>query len=205
MARPMPVAPPVTTARLSTRSAASFAVLDGTYPFSPTSRADKIERTKTKTNFATPRLFDFVYFSPIIRRMTTRSFSPFQTARAGEKTDPGRLPAQVRQARLVEAVHERGFIGVAAVAAELGVSEMTIRRDLAELERDGQLIRTHGGALALEGVGDHAIDREEPAFEARLRRNQDAKARIATAAAMLIDAAQTVALDVGTTTFLLAQ
>jgi DeoR family glycerol-3-phosphate regulon repressor len=105
----------------------------------------------------------------------------------------------------MQAVRERGFIGVAAVALEFGVSEMTIRRDLAELERDGQLVRTHGGALAPEGIGDNAIDREEPAFEARLRKNQDAKTRIAAAAATLIDGAQTVALDVGTTTFLLAQ
>lgn len=137
--------------------------------------------------------------------MSTLGSSPQQPSRSSEKTDLGRLPAQLRQARLVETVRERGFIAVGAVAAELGVSEMTIRRDLAELERDGQLVRTHGGALAPEGVGDHAIDREEPAFDARLRKNQDAKARIAAAAAALIDGAQTVALDVGTTTFLLAQ
>lgn len=137
--------------------------------------------------------------------MLTRGTPPTQAARPGERTESGRLPAQVRQARLVEAVRDRGFVAVAAVAQELGVSEMTIRRDLAELERDGQLVRTHGGALAPEGVGDHAIDREEPAFEARLRKNQDAKTRIAAAAAALIDGAQTVALDVGTTTFLLAQ
>ncbi len=115
------------------------------------------------------------------------------------------MPAQVRQARLVEAVRERGFISVAEIAASLSVSEMTIRRDLDELEREGQLVRTHGGALAPEGVGDHAIDREEPAFEARLRRNWHAKERIAALAATLIDGSQTVALDVGTTTFLLAQ
>ncbi len=124
------------------------------------------------------------------------------SARASEAP---RLPAQIRQSRLADAVLERGFISVASVAAELGVSEMTIRRDLAELEREGHLVRTHGGALAPEGVGNHAIDREEPAFEARLRKNQDAKERIAAHAAALIDGCQTVALDVGTTTFLLAQ
>ena len=116
-----------------------------------------------------------------------------------------RVPAQVRQARLVEAVRERGFISVVEIAASLSVSEMTIRRDLDELEREGLLVRTHGGALAPEGVGDHAIDREEPAFEARLRHNQAAKQRIADLAAGLLDGSQTVALDVGTTTYLLAQ
>lgn len=116
-----------------------------------------------------------------------------------------RMPAQVRQARIVEAVRDRGFISVGEIAASLSVSEMTIRRDLDELEREGQLVRTHGGALAPEGVGDHAIDREEPAFEARLRRNQTAKERIATFAAGLVEGVQTVALDVGTTTYLLGQ
>jgi DeoR family glycerol-3-phosphate regulon repressor len=116
-----------------------------------------------------------------------------------------RVPAQVRQARLVEAVRERGFISVTEIAASLSVSEMTIRRDLDELEREGLLVRTHGGALAPEGVGDHAIDREEPAFEARLRHNQATKQRIADVAAGLLDGSQTVALDVGTTTYLLAQ
>ncbi len=130
---------------------------------------------------------------------------PLSAAPAPAAGEGRRMPAQVRQARLVEAVRERGFISVAEIAASLSVSEMTIRRDLDELEREGQLVRTHGGALAPEGVGDHAIDREEPAFEARLRRNWHAKERIAALAATLIDGSQTVALDVGTTTFLLAQ
>ncbi len=126
-------------------------------------------------------------------------------ARSTASAETRRLPAQVRQARLVEAVRERGFISVAEIAASLSVSEMTIRRDLDELEREGHLVRTHGGALAPEGEGDHAIDREEPAFEARLRRNQVAKERIAAFAAGLIEGSQAVALDVGTTTYLVAQ
>lgn len=124
---------------------------------------------------------------------------------AAVATEAPRLPAQVRKSRLAEAVRERGFVSVAAMAGELGVSEMTIRRDLDELEREGQLMRTHGGALAPEGVGDHAIDREEPAFDARLRQHQEAKERIAAYAATLIDGSRTVAIDVGTTTYLLAQ
>lgn len=136
--------------------------------------------------------------------MLTRPATPAvpSPASSGEAR---RVPAQVRQARLVEAVRERGFISVVEIAASLSVSEMTIRRDLDELEREGLLVRTHGGALAPEGVGDHAIDREEPAFEARLRHNQAAKQRIADLAAGLLDGSQTVALDVGTTTYLLAQ
>jgi DeoR family glycerol-3-phosphate regulon repressor len=94
---------------------------------------------------------------------------------------------------------------VVEAAAELRVSAMTIRRDLMELERAGQLIRTHGGALAPAGAGPHAVDREEPAFDARLQRNREAKRRIAGLAATLIGGSRTVALDVGTTTYLLAR
>jgi DeoR/GlpR family transcriptional regulator of sugar metabolism len=116
-----------------------------------------------------------------------------------------RMPAEIRHARLVEAARRRGFLLVTAVAAELGVSEMTIRRDLVELERDGVLSRTRGGAMIVEGEGPSIIDREEPAFEARLRRNLEAKQRIAARAVQEIAERPVVALDVGTTTCLLAQ
>ncbi|MDQ0467033.1 DeoR/GlpR family DNA-binding transcription regulator [Labrys wisconsinensis] len=119
--------------------------------------------------------------------------------------DQRRMPAQVRHAHLVDAARRRGFFLVVDIAAELGVSEMTIRRDLIELERDGVLVRTRGGAVLTGASVRPAIDREEPAFEARLRKNQEAKRRIAEVAAELVEARQTVALDVGTTTHLLAQ
>ncbi|MDE3177662.1 MAG: DeoR/GlpR transcriptional regulator [Pseudomonadota bacterium] len=115
------------------------------------------------------------------------------------------LPTPMRQTLLVEATRKRGFLFVAQMAVEIGVSEMTIRRDLIELERAGQLIRTHGGAAALGGAAGEAIDDEEPSFEARARRNADAKRRIARAAAELAQPGQAIALDVGTTTHALAQ
>src|ERR1700685_1587324 len=104
-----------------------------------------------------------------------------------------RMLAEARQALIAQAVRTRGFVGVAALAAELMVSEMTVRRDLDELERDGRLVRTHGGAVAPDGAGGtEAIDREEPAFEARLRENRDAKERIAAVAAELAADRRTV-------------
>jgi DeoR family glycerol-3-phosphate regulon repressor len=111
----------------------------------------------------------------------------------------------MRQTFLVDAARKRGVLVVSDVAAELGVSEMTIRRDLVELERDGTLIRTHGGAMAPEGAVPTPIDRDEPAFDARLRRNDEAKRRIAVAAAELVGSRQTIALDVGSTTYRLAE
>jgi DeoR/GlpR family transcriptional regulator of sugar metabolism len=123
---------------------------------------------------------------------------------ANRPTGP-RQPPQLRQAFLVDTARKRGVLVVSDVAAELGVSEMTIRRDLDELGRNGTLIRTHGGAMAPDGAAPTPIDRDEPAFDARLRRNDEAKRRLATAAAELVESRQTIALDVGSTTYRLAE
>ena len=53
----------------------------------------------------------------------------------------GRMPAAMRKSRIVEAVRRAGFISVVDIAAELAVADMTIRRDLVELEREGRLTR----------------------------------------------------------------
>jgi DeoR/GlpR family transcriptional regulator of sugar metabolism len=116
-----------------------------------------------------------------------------------------RIPAEIRQGRLVETARRRGFLLVTDIATELGVSEMTIRRDLVELERNGLLSRTHGGAVVVDGDGPAIIDREEPAFDARLRQNLEAKQRIAARALEEIADRKVIALDVGTTTHVLAQ
>lgn len=117
----------------------------------------------------------------------------------------GRLPALARQARLAEIVQRQGFLSVAGTADMLGVSGMTIRRDLLELESRGVLKRTHGGAVVPVGARREVFDAEEPLFERRRRRNAGAKARIAEAAAKLIGPGETIALDVGTSVLALAQ
>ena len=113
-----------------------------------------------------------------------------------------RMLAYVRKASILESVRESGSVQVTDIASRLAVSEMTIRRDLVDLEREGLLKRLHGGAVAIQGV---AMDQDEPSFEARLNRDRIAKERVAAAALPIVDGARTVALDVGATTFLLAQ
>ena len=115
-----------------------------------------------------------------------------------------RLPLELRQAHLMEQLRKTGFVSVAEAAAALVVSEMTIRRDLIDLENEGRLVRTHGGAIAPESKLPQPFDVEEPAFEQRLRRNNPAKEAIASLAASLVGPRQTVALDVGSSTFVLA-
>lgn len=122
-------------------------------------------------------------------------------ARVGERP---RVLARVRQARILDELRASGVVSVADVAAELAVSDMTIRRDLVELERDGHLVRVHGGAVLPEGSGV-AMDSVEPTFAARLRQRFEAKERIAATVARIVAAHRTIALDVGTTTFLVGQ
>jgi DeoR/GlpR family transcriptional regulator of sugar metabolism len=105
-----------------------------------------------------------------------------------------------RQNLLVEYLARKGFMSVADIAEETGVSEITIRRDLTELERSGTIRRTHGGALIARDGASNVYDIREPTFEARRRRNSDAKIRIAATAAQLVKPGHTIALDTGSTT-----
>lgn len=84
-------------------------------------------------------------------------------------------------------------VSVAELAAEHGVSEMTIRRDLDELAQQGVVRRVRGGALSLLLRG------EEPPFGVREREAVEAKRRIGEEAAGLIADGEAVILDGGTT------
>jgi DeoR family fructose operon transcriptional repressor len=76
----------------------------------------------------------------------------------------------------------------------MGVSEVTIRRDLEALERRGVLERTHGGAVLTQRM------RAEPAYVEAISSNPEAKRRIGQAAAELVEPGDTLYLNGGTTT-----
>lgn len=97
--------------------------------------------------------------------------------------------AEERLSLLAERVRAEGRLEIAAVAADLGVSEMTVRRDLAELESRGALKRVRGGALA---VGPQP-------FADRRRRAAKAKAAIAAKLAPMVPATGAVAFDASST------
>ena len=75
-----------------------------------------------------------------------------------------------RRTRILERVAEDQTIRIGELAQEFGVSEMTIRRDIAKLERTGFLRRTYGGATA------HLTRSLDPAFNTRSLQNPAAKA-----------------------------
>lgn len=116
-----------------------------------------------------------------------------------------RMLPQLRHAHILAALTEKGAVQVSVIARELGVSDMTVRRDLMDLEAAGKLTRTFGGAVDNGPARQTPLDRDEPHFEARMQRQREAKEAIATAAAKLARGCRTVALDVGTTTHLLAR
>jgi DeoR/GlpR family transcriptional regulator of sugar metabolism len=103
------------------------------------------------------------------------------------------MKAAERLLRLRGIFERQEFADLATLRRALRTSESTVRRDLAALEKEGVVQRVHGGALA-------APKREAGYdFAGQARRMAGAKARIARAAAGLIEDGQMVILDGGST------
>lgn len=109
---------------------------------------------------------------------------------------PGRarpLAAVDRRHRILERVAEEQTIHVGELARALDVSEMTIRRDIRRLERDGFVRQTYGGATA------HLTRSLDLAFNARALRNTREKRRIGMRATHLLGDARVIFVGIGTT------
>lgn len=106
--------------------------------------------------------------------------------------------AQQRRRQILSELRRSGAVKVADLTGLLGVSDMTIRRDLEHLSNEGLVEKVHGGAV----VARQATF--EPGFEAKSRLAEPAKLAIATAAAELIRPAGAIALSAGTTTWSMA-
>lgn len=109
------------------------------------------------------------------------------------------LAAQRREIILTH-LERDGAVTVAGLAKLLGVSEMTVRRDLDSLDAQGHVNKVHGGATLT-----HAGRSSEPGFVAKSGLAAPAKVAIARAAAALVETGAAVGLTGGTTTFLVAQ
>lgn len=110
--------------------------------------------------------------------------------------------ASQRQDRIVAEVRAHGAVRVADLVEQLDVSEMTVRRDITELDRAGLVRRVHGGAVAVDGASRPT---DEPGFEAKSTWSTAEKDAIADLAAATVEPGQAIALSAGTTTHLLAQ
>jgi len=108
--------------------------------------------------------------------------------------------ARQRQTRIVERLREDGAVRVADLVRELGVSDMTVRRDLEILRARGLLEKVHGGAAAVAGSMLF-----EPGFAAKSALQQAEKDAIAEAAVALVSPGMAVGLSAGTTTYAIAR
>lgn len=96
-----------------------------------------------------------------------------------------------RRERMLTLILARSSCSVAELAQEFSVTPATIRSDLAHLEQERLVTRTHGGVVARAGV-----DREKVLAD----RGEDAvKARIAEKALELVENGDSLSIDTGTT------
>ena len=98
---------------------------------------------------------------------------------------------QLRRHAISNLVNEKGEVSVEALSLQFETSEVTIRKDLASLEKNGQLLRRYGGAIALpkEVVSDELNE------NVSIRKNE-----LAQAAAKLIREHNRIVIDSGSTT-----
>jgi DeoR/GlpR family transcriptional regulator of sugar metabolism len=107
--------------------------------------------------------------------------------------------AEQRRMLIAEEIRRRGAVRVSELTARLGVSDMTIRRDLDVLAGSGLIDKVHGGATARSRQST-----DEPGFEAKSDQQSREKEAIALAARELVQPGQAIALGAGTTTWRLA-
>lgn len=111
-----------------------------------------------------------------------------------------RMHREARQVAIASYLQDTEFASLEDLAVRTGASVSTVRRDLSDLEAQGLVRRTHGGARSLE----RARDDESGAIgsEARLATEKD---RIASACADLVEMGSSVILDAGTTVHAVAR
>ena len=112
--------------------------------------------------------------------------------------DPDRVLPEDRRRRIAERLVASGSVTIAQLESDFGISQMTARRDLAILEREGRAQRTHGGAVLPE-LASH-----EDSFRQRVEQATGAKTALAAAAADLIEPGQSLFLDSSSTAFFVA-
>lgn len=105
-----------------------------------------------------------------------------------------------RLEEITRLVNQKGTIRVSDIVKLLNVTDMTVRRDLVELEEQGVLTKIHGGARS-----NKAFQYREYSHAEKHIQNKEAKQAIASKAAQLIEDGDTIFLGPGTTVAFLAE
>lgn len=109
------------------------------------------------------------------------------------------LPSQVRYKLILDRLDAHEHITISEIAEKCQVSEITIRRDIDELEKQGLLLRTHGGAIRNKPIESLF------SFDNKLNCNLKEKNEICRYAAKLIKDHDVIFIDCGTTVYHLVQ
>jgi len=110
------------------------------------------------------------------------------------------LLAEERRFRIREILSRERTVSASDLIRDLGVTAATVRRDLAVLEKEGVLVRSHGGAVSRTSSTNF-----QPSYEALGRSNRAEKQAIAREADRLILDGETVFLEGSTTVYELAR
>ncbi len=105
-----------------------------------------------------------------------------------------------RRARISDMMRQHGVVRVDELADHFGVSQVTIRNDLVQLEQEGHLIRDRGGAIPSAPTTNEGALNSLLAMEQRTVLRGEEKARIGRAAAQMVEAGDIIIIDAGTTT-----
>jgi DeoR family transcriptional regulator, aga operon transcriptional repressor len=124
-----------------------------------------------------------------------KTMEPAQSAEIAQ----GRETQQQRTQLILTSLQETGSVVVEDLAEQLKVSVVTIRRDLDQLEQQGLLRRTHGGAVSIEPLFYEPFKKDRSFLE-QVERQANEKRRIGRAAAAMITPGETIAITPGTTT-----
>ena len=114
--------------------------------------------------------------------------------------EPTQLLIEERRQHILSRIQSEGRVLVDELSRTLGISRITIRKDLERLQDKGLVQRTHGGALRLQS---HAL--LDPSLQEKRKQHSEEKQRIAKAAVRMVEEGQCVMLDSGTTTAAIAR
>jgi DeoR family transcriptional regulator of aga operon len=122
-----------------------------------------------------------------------------RTKKKKRSLEPGLLLIGERRRHILSLIQSQGRVLVAELSRELGISQITIRKDLEHLQSKGLLHRTHGGALRIQSSALF-----DPTLQDKHKQHSQQKQRIAAAAVKMVEEGQCVLLDSGTTTTAIA-
>lgn len=128
------------------------------------------------------------------RQKAAGAKSPTPPARKAATPQGAALLAEPRRMKILEWLQEEGSARVRELSEAFSVSEVTVRMDLERLEKDGLIVREHGGAFL------RSVPQQVRSLSLQHLVNMESKRRIGAAAAALVKDGETIILDSGSTT-----